>query len=372
MKRYVGKTLIYIVLIFWLLVTLFPFVWVVNNSFKVSGLVISDSFSPAWNTIYRTDRNDVIVRETVMMDDYGREMYDKLLFDAEGNPVYEKDVETPTLTDNNPLAGLMGVRQPEAEAVEGLSEQQAYDTKNGSRVYDPDSRPIKQTPTWTNYVEAFTNPNVNILRGYRNSLVVSGTVMLTVMLMSSMMAFGLTRFTFRGRKTINSLVVAALMFPSFSTIVPVYRMIANMGMFDTLQGVILVQMAGNLAFACTVMMGFVRGLPFELEEASFLEGCGAIKTFFKIVLPMMRPALATVCIFTFIWSYNDLFVQMVFLRSKSLMPVCAILREISSQFGTDFGLMTAAVTIVVLPVLVVYILLQKNIIKGMTAGAVKG
>ena len=87
---------------------------------------------------------------------------------------------------------------------------------------------------------------------------------------------------------------------------------------------------------------------------------------------MCRPAIATVGIFTFIWSYNDLFLQMVLLRSRRLLPVCAILREISSQYGTDFGLMAAAVTIVVVPVLLVYVLMQRNIIKGLTAGAVKG
>ena len=87
---------------------------------------------------------------------------------------------------------------------------------------------------------------------------------------------------------------------------------------------------------------------------------------------MSRPAIATVAIFTFIWSYNDLFLQTVLIRSRKLLPVCAILREISSQYGTDFGLMAAAVTIVVMPVLVLYSLMQKNIIKGLTAGAVKG
>lgn len=365
-----GKIIIYIVLVLWAITTIFPFVWVINNSFKDSSLVVSDSFAASWNKIYQTDRNGVVVHERVLHDEAGREMYDTYLYNADGTPVYEKDRTAVQLDQSSPFAAMMGQSSFGSNAVDG--ELQAYDTVNGSRVYDPDSAPVLLTPTARNYIEAFTNPNVNILRGYRNSLVISGTVMLVVMLLSTMMAFAMTRYKFRGRAMVHTLIVASLMFPAFSTIVPVYRMISGAGLYNTLQGVILVQVAGNLAFACTVMMGFVGSLPVELEEAAFMEGAGVYRIFLRVVLPLCKSALATVAIFTFIWSYNDLFLQMVLLRSKALMPVCAILREISSQYGTDFGLMCAAVAIVVIPVLILYIVLQKNIIKGLTAGAVKG
>lgn len=366
----VGKCLVYLALIFWALTTLFPFAWVINNSFKASGLVISDSFSLAVSPVYTYDQNGNLVREKVVLDQYGRRTYDAYLTDETGRVLTEGEVSKPSLQNDSLFGGLMGSLSESATEEEDA--RPAYDTQNGSLVYDEASDPVLQSPTLRNYVNACTNKNVNIANGYQNSLIISGSVMLIVMLLSTMMAFALTRFHFRGQELIRSLIVAALMFPAFSTIVPCYRMLAGAGLFDTQLGVILVQGAGNLAFACTVMLGYVATLPYELEEAAFMEGAGAYRTFFRIVLPMSRPALATVAIFTFIWSYNDLFVQMVLLRSKSRMPVCAILREISSQYGTDFGLMAAAVTIVVLPVLVLYIFLQKNIIKGLTAGAVKG
>ncbi|MDO5299305.1 MAG: carbohydrate ABC transporter permease [Clostridia bacterium] len=365
-----GKALIYALLILWAVTTLFPFVWVINNSFKDSSLVVSDSFTPAVHTIYSRDQFGRIEYEETMKDEYGREMYREYLTNEDGSVKLERDVNKPVLDQGSAFAGLMGYNA-QAQLDETTADLPAYDTSSG-RVYDETSAPVRLSPTLKNYVSAFTNNNVNILRGYRNSLIISGTVMLAVMLLSTMMAFALTRYRFRGQGVIRSLVVAALMFPAFSTIVPVYRMITNAGLFDTLGSVIIVQTAGNLAFACTVMMGFVTALPYELEEAAFMEGCGVYNIFFRIVLPMCRPALATVAIFTFIWSYNDLFVQMVLLRSKTLMPVCAILREISSQYGTDYGLMAAAVAIVVIPVMVLYLFLQKNIIRGLTAGAVKG
>lgn len=365
-----AKALIYVLLTLWALTTLFPFIWVINNSFKDSSLVVSDSFTPSIKKVYSYDQHGQIIRENVLKDEHGREMYREFLKNEDGSVKLEKDVNKPMLNQNSAFAGLMGYNATLQQNDE-TANLSAYDTSSGY-VYDETSAPVMLSPTVKNYVTAFTNHNVNILRGYKNSLIISGSVMVAVMLLSTMMAFALTRWRFRGQEFVKSLVVAALMFPAFSTIVPVYRMITGVGLFDTLLSVIIVQIAGNLAFACTVMMGFVTALPYELEEAAFIEGCGVYNIFWKIILPMCRPALATVAIFTFIWSYNDLFVQMVLLRSKALMPVCAILREISSQYGTDYGFMAAAVAVVVIPVMVLYLFLQKNIIKGLTAGAVKG
>ncbi len=366
----VGKVIVYILLTFWALTTIFPFAWVINNSFKHSSLVVNDSFSLASGEILRYDKDGQVVRERILQDAHGRDMYDKLLFDENGDPVYEGAQDLPTIEIEGAFADLLGgMTVRKNEEVAGL---QAYDKVNGKIIYDESSPVVKLSPTWANYVNVFTNRNVNILRGYKNSLIISGSVMIVVVLFSAMLAFGLTRYKFRGMQAIKSLVVAALMFPAFATIVPVYRMLSAIGLYDRLEGVILVQIAGNLAFACTVMTGFISALPYELEEAAFLEGAGPYGIFFRIVLPMCKPALATVAIFTFIWSYNDLFLQMVLLRSNALLPVGALLREISSQYGTDFGMMAASVTVVVIPVLIVYALLQKNIIKGLTAGAVKG
>lgn len=364
-----GKAVIFALLCAWAIGTIFPFLWVLNNSFKDTSLVLNDSFSPAFLKVFRRDRNGEIVREKALLDEHGREVYDKLLFDKDGQPVMETGggVE---LDPESPFAQLLGQSGfGETRPDSGLV---AYDTLNGSRVYDPASPAVVLSPTFKNYVEAFTNPNVNILRGYRNSLLLSGSVTISVMLLSSMMAFAVTRFHFRGKAVLKAMIVASLMFPAFSTIVPVYRMISGAGLFDTIRGVALVQIAGNLAFACTVMTGFIAALPYELEESAFIDGAGTFRIFLSVVIPLSKSALATVGIFTFIWSYNDLLLQMVLLRKKALMPVSAILREISSQYGTDFGLMAASVMVVVLPMLIVYILLQKNIIKGLTAGALKG
>jgi len=224
--------------------------------------------------------------------------------------------------------------------------------------------------TFENYITAFTR--MNILRSYGNSFIISGTVVLGVMFFGGLAAYILARYKFKGRTFIYGALISAVLFPAFATIVPVFMGLYKVGLVNKHLGVILPQIAGNLPFAIIILIGFMENIPLELEEAAVVEGCGPWQIFNKIVRPISKPAFATVGIFTFLWSYNDLFLQMIVIRKNEYLPICALLNKISSQYGTDYGLMTAAVTLVIIPVLIVYLFLQKYIIKGLTAGAVKG
>lgn len=224
--------------------------------------------------------------------------------------------------------------------------------------------------TMDNYSNAFSKQN--ILLSYKNSLLISGSVTITVMLLATMMAFAMTRYQFRGKTIVNTLIVSSLMFPAFSTIIPVFKLMTQWKLINHPLSVILPQIAGNLSFAVLVMMGFLRGLPLQMEEAAYMEGANVWKVFTRIIIPLSKPSMATVAIFCFLWSYNDLFTQLIMIRKRTKYPISALLIEISSKYGTDYGLMTASVTLIIIPILIVYIFLQKNIIKGMTAGALKG
>lgn len=238
------------------------------------------------------------------------------------------------------------------------------------------SLPVGELFTTNNYTDAFSK--LNILNAYKNSIVISGTVAAVVILLAGMASFALVRYKFKLNSTLYNLVIAAMMFPVFSTIIPVFRMEFNMGIAGSgktslsLLAVILPQIAGNLAFAIVVLTGYIKSLPIDLEEAAFMEGCNAYQIFFKVIMPLTKPSFATVGIFSFLWSYNDLFTQQFFLRNRDEWAIIRLLLEISSKEGTNYGLMAAVVTLVIVPLLVVYVCLQKYIIKGMTAGAVKG
>ncbi len=236
--------------------------------------------------------------------------------------------------------------------------------------------PIGKLFTLSNYKTAFER--VNITGAYINSIVISVSVTILVVMIAGIAAYGMSRYVFRGRKTLHSVIIASMMFPIFVTIIPVFRMQFSWGIVNTSSlvltwlSVILPQVAGNLAFAIIVLMGYISSVPILLEEAAYLEGCNIFQIFFKIILPVAKPSFVTVAIFTFLWSYNDLFTQMFFLRYKETYTITRLLNEISSKSGVNYGLMAAAVVLVVIPILILYIFLQKQIIKGMTAGAVKG
>lgn len=238
------------------------------------------------------------------------------------------------------------------------------------------SLPLGDLFTLANYEKAINK--FNILTAYRNSLILSCTVCISVIVIAGMAAYALVRYKFKGSSLLNSLVIAAMMFPVFCTIIPVFRMERTWGIAGTnsvpmaLLSCILPQIAGNLAFAIVVLSGYIKGLPVELEEAAYMEGAKAGQIFFKIIVPLTKPSFATVGIFSFLWSYNDLFTQSFFLRLPKQRSITYLLNEISGKQGTDYGLMAASVCMIVVPLLIVYVCLQKYIIKGMTAGAVKG
>lgn len=278
-----AKVGTYIVLIFWSLTTLYPFVWVILNSFRDKGLIRKDSFS------------------------------------------------IPTLANGFTMA---------------------------------------------NYEKALDR--FNFSTAYVNSLVISTIVTIFVVVLAGLAAYGLVRYRFRLRGLCYSLIMAGMMFPVFSTIIPVFRMEAAWGIASSsnrwlsLLAVILPQIAGNLCFATIVLMGFIESVPIELEESAYVDGCNVFGVYFHIIMPAAKSSFATVAIFSFLWSYNDLFTQNFFLRYPKEKTITLLLNEISSQAGTDYGLMAASVVLIVIPVLVVYVLLQKHIIKGLTAGAIKG
>ncbi len=241
---------------------------------------------------------------------------------------------------------------------------------------DSFSIPTGDSFTLDNYEKAMGRYDFGT--AYTNSAIVSGVVTVAVILLAGMAAYALVRYEFRGKKILYSLLIASMMFPVFSTIIPVFRMEAVWGLAGTsnrwlsLVSTMLPQIAGNIAFATIVLMGFIRTLPIDLEESAYLDGCNVFKIYFKIIMPLARPSFATVAIFAFLWSYNDLFTQMFFLRYPNQFTITLMLNDINSQAGTNYGYMAAAVVLIVVPVLIVYMLLQKNIIKGLTAGAIKG
>lgn len=220
-----------------------------------------------------------------------------------------------------------------------------------------------------NYVRAFEE---HVLSGYINSFIISGTVVVFTVIFGSMAGYIVGRFDFKAKKIVQALVMGSLLIPVFATILPVFEMLLHMKLVDKHLGLILPQIAGNLPFAIMVLSSFMETIPGEMEEAAIVEGATTFQVFTRVIAPITKPSIATTAIFAFLWSYNDLFSSLIIMRTKDKMPVNVLLTEISSQYGTNYGLMASVIVIIVIPVILFYALAQNQIVEGMTAGAVKG
>lgn len=230
--------------------------------------------------------------------------------------------------------------------------------------------------TLQNYYRAFEV--VNILKSYMNSLIMSGSTVFFVLLFGGMAAYIISRFKFRLRGILYGMLVFSLLIPAFATVVPVYQLLINfnlgfvkLNLINTYASLIIVHTAGFLPFCTLVIAGYMATIPKELEEAAWIDGCSRQKMYINVFLPLSAPAFATCSIFVFLWSYNDLFSSLIFVQQHAVRPIVVILSFISSQYGTDFGLMASAVMITVIPILIVYLLAQRHIQQGLTEGAIK-
>jgi raffinose/stachyose/melibiose transport system permease protein len=212
---------------------------------------------------------------------------------------------------------------------------------------------------------------INISRGFFNSLVISGSVVVLVTVIGAMGGFVLGRFKFFLNGPIKLLLIASMLIPQFAVILPNVFIFKALHFNGTFLAVITPHTAGFLNFAIIMMAGFMKSLPNELEEAAIVDGCSIPRILFQIILPLSKPILATTAIMIFLWSYNDLLLPLVYLPTM-LQPISVLMTKVSSIYDTNYGAMMAAVTIIVIPVIILYTITQEWVIKGMTQGAVKG
>lgn len=225
---------------------------------------------------------------------------------------------------------------------------------------------------FNNYKTIMSYPDLSMSRAFLNSFIISGSVVVGVVLVAGLAAFALGRFRFQWTRYADAVLIACLLVPSFATMIPNFVTISKLPIRGTHAAAVIPQIAGNLCFSIILLTGFMRSLPDELDEAAIMDGATPIYVFSRITMPLSKPMFSTVGIMVFIWSYNDLLTSMVYLSQRSKQPVCVILSMVSNMFGTDYGSMMAAIIVTIVPLLILYVISQEQVIKGLTAGAVKG
>jgi raffinose/stachyose/melibiose transport system permease protein len=229
---------------------------------------------------------------------------------------------------------------------------------------------LPDVPQWGNFAKAWSVGGIQ--KYFLNSVIVVGTSIIVMLVVCLPAAFGLVRLKFKLQKQLMSIVLFGLMIPGHSVVVPLFQTLNSLKIRGTLLAMILPYIAFAIPMAILILSGRLRTISREMEEAAVMDGCGVIGMFMKIIVPLLRAETVTVVIINFIWMWNELFFAMVFTSEDKLRTLPFGLLNFVGQYGTNWTVMFTAMIISFLPLFGLYLILQKYIIGGMTAGAVKG
>uniref|UniRef100_S0DFG2 Putative ATPbinding transport protein n=1 Tax=termite gut metagenome TaxID=433724 RepID=S0DFG2_9ZZZZ len=241
--------------------------------------------------------------------------------------------------------------------------------KTNSQLYD---NPWALPPGWsfTNYVYAWNTANIGL--NFFNSVKVCALSLFFSLLMSTTASFALTRLKWKLSGLVHGLFVVGMMVPIISMLIPLFFMFSRVGLVNTHAALILIYAVSNLPISIFILTGFMRSFPAELEESAVIDGASMGRLFFSITLPVAKSAIATVTIYIFVTMWNELTTAMVFLSDIKLMTIPLALKTFQGQYSTDYVSSFAAVAMATLPTVLIFTLFNRQIMEGVTAGAVKG
>lgn len=223
---------------------------------------------------------------------------------------------------------------------------------------------------WDNYWSIISGSRYWQMLG--NSLVIALLTVFLTVTCSAMAAFVFAQVKFFGSEFLLSYLTLGLMFPVATAVLPLFIKVRDLGLLDTWWAVVLPQTAFGLAMSILLCRNFFKGLPYELRDASFIDGAGYFGFFWHIVLPLCRPILATTGIISFVHSWNAFLLPLVVLNSTELYPWPMGIMVYQGEYSTDWNLILAYITLTMLPVMIAFLAVQKYIVAGLTSGAVKG
>ena len=222
---------------------------------------------------------------------------------------------------------------------------------------------------WENYVYAWTKGNFHIY--FANSLLYAAATLLGVIFVSSMAAYAFAQANFRGAKILFTFFIASMMIPIPGAFIPLYVLLIKLHLANTRLGLILPYINSGLALSIFILKGFFEEIPKEMHEAATIDGCGTFGIYWHIYLPLAKPAIMAVSIFTTLNVWNEVLLALVIINDSNLMPIQRGALEFQGQHFTNYPILMAALTISTAPILVIYFLLQRHIIKGLAEGALK-
>jgi arabinogalactan oligomer / maltooligosaccharide transport system permease protein len=227
--------------------------------------------------------------------------------------------------------------------------------------------------TLENYQNILTNPSTPFLFWVRNSLIVAGFTTVACLLIATSAAFAFSRMRFVGRQTGLVMFLAIQSFPGVLSLVPIAQLLTAMGLYKNYWGLIIAYVSGTLVFCTMNLKGFFDTIPIDLEEAGMIDGCGPVQSFLLIALPLARPALAVTALFGFMAGWGEYVLASIILPAPSNIQTAMVgLFGIGNSLSVPWGIFAAGAVMIIIPVLLVFLYLQRFLEGGLTLGGVKG
>lgn len=229
---------------------------------------------------------------------------------------------------------------------------------------------LAQKMNLENYIYAWKQANIG--RYFLNSVIVCSISLILCLILSTASGYALTRLKWKLSNVVMMIFLVGMMIPIHSTLIPLFLMFSKIGIINSHLSLIIPYTVSGMPIAIFIMTGFLKSFPSEIEESAVIDGASMRMVFFRITLPIAKPSIATVAIYTFVSMWNELNYALVFLSDQRKMTVPIGLNSFKGQYSTNYVALFAAVMITILPSLIIFSIFNKQVIEGMTSGAVKG
>ena len=245
-----------------------------------------------------------------------------------------------------------------------------FSLKSNTEIFGENVIGLPKVWRWGNYVTALSSSN--LIRYFLNSVLYTVVTVAVAGVIAAMAAYAVSRMIWKMRNIVYGLFMIGIMIPAQAALLPLFQILDKLGLKGGYLGLMIPYIAGALPMSIMILVGFYRGIPREMEEAAYIDGCGIFKCFVQIILPMVKPAIATASIFTFLGTWNELMLANTFVDSDNYRTLPVGIMSLAGQYSTEWGLIGAGMVIATLPTIIIYFFLSKQVQESLVVGAVKG
>lgn len=246
----------------------------------------------------------------------------------------------------------------------------SFSLKDNTEIFYTNIVGLPKVYRWENYKGALVGGG--LVRYFLNSVIYTAVTIAVTGLLSSMASYAVVRMKWKLSNITMSLFMLGIMIPIHAALLPLMIVIDRLGIMNSYLALLIPYIAFAIPLSMMILGGFYKSIPRDMEEAAFIDGCNIYQTFFKIIVPIIKPALATVSIFTFLGTWNELMFANTLVNSSTYRTLTVGIMSLAGQYSTDWGVIGAGMVVATLPTVIIYILLSEQVQKSFVAGAIKG